>query len=89
MGSADGVSGGKLTRLRIGQRGLGPIVSGYGGIPLLLADYVFFYQRLVTREIGIGLGEVGLGLGNCGMRAGQLLLGLLNAGMRSAHVCVR
>ena len=62
------------------------IGRGYGSVKLLLADDVFFDQRLVTRQIGLRLGIVRFGLIHVGPRRGQLLLGLPDAGLRAAHV---
>ena len=67
----------------LGERGLGGIGGGHGGVKLLLADHVLFDQRLVALQIGLRLGVVGLGLGHAGVRGLQLLLGLLDAGLRS------
>ena len=54
----------------------------------MLADDVLFDERLVTFEIGLGLGEVGLSLGHAGVRGIQLLLRLPHAGLRAAHIGV-
>jgi len=42
----DAFAGGALGSLGVGKAGLGAIVSGNGGIPLLLADDVLFDEGL-------------------------------------------
>ena len=63
--------------------GLRRIGRGDRRVELLLADDVFFDQRLVALQIGLGLGVVGLGLSHVGLRRCQLLLGLCDAGLRA------
>ena len=50
------VTCGPLAGLGVGKCGLCSIARGHGGIELLLADHVLLYQRLVARQIGLGLG---------------------------------
>ena len=85
VGHAHAIGGSLLGGLRIGQRGLGGVSGGNGGVKLLLADHVFLDQRLVALEIGLGLDVVGLGLRDAGLRGLQLLLGLRHGGVRAAH----
>jgi hypothetical protein len=50
------VDGSLLVGAGVGHGGLGGVGGGHGGVKLLLADDVFFHQRLVALQIGLRLG---------------------------------
>ena len=83
-----GVLGGLLAGQGIGQRGHGRVGNGRRRVELLLADHVLLDQRLVALQVRLRLGVVGLSLRHLGMGRGQLLLGLGHRGLEAAYVGV-